>query len=147
MKFALHALVPACPGLQGLRRPGDAGETWEEGEAGRDLMRGDRGCVDRRCLPVLAGCANTAPACPWLLHAPNGPPTPVLQAPAGRYPLCYPLCVSLPVSPQKTGTVLRSMDRGISSANTVVEMLFLRLVPTCIELVVLCIIFITSVRS
>jgi hypothetical protein len=39
------------------------------------------------------------------------------------------------------------MDRGISSANTVVEMLFLRLVPTCIELVVLCIIFITSVRS
>ena len=33
------------------------------------------------------------------------------------------------------------MDRGISSASTVVDMLFLRLVPTFVELAVLCFIF------
>lgn len=45
---------------------------------------------------------------------------------------------------KSTGAVLRSLDRGINSASTVVEMLFLRLVPSCIELMVLCVIFITE---
>ena len=60
-------------------------------------------------------------------------------------PLCH-ACVCLLAS-QRTGTVLRAMDRGISSANTVVDMLFLRLVPTVIELIVLCLLFIAKVPT
>lgn len=42
---------------------------------------------------------------------------------------------------KRSGVVMRAMDRGISSANTVVEMLFLRLVPTVIEMILLAAIF------
>lgn len=45
--------------------------------------------------------------------------------------------------PQRTGVVLRAMDRGISSANTVVRYLFLSLLPTVVECVVVCVIFLT----
>ena len=42
---------------------------------------------------------------------------------------------------KRSGVVLRSMDRGINSASTVVDMLFLRLVPTVIEMFALVAIF------
>lgn len=42
---------------------------------------------------------------------------------------------------KRTGAVLRAADRGISSASSIVDMLVLRLVPTCIEALVLILIF------
>ena len=48
---------------------------------------------------------------------------------------------------KRSGVVLRAMDRGISSASTVVDMLFLRLVPTLIEMGVLVAIFTGSYNS
>ena len=47
---------------------------------------------------------------------------------------------------KKTGAVMRSMDRGIMSANTVVNFLFLRLGPSIVELLVLVAIWISRVR-
>lgn len=48
---------------------------------------------------------------------------------------------------KRSGVVLRAMDRGISSASTVVDMLFLRLVPTFAELLMLAAIFATTYDS
>lgn len=48
---------------------------------------------------------------------------------------------------KKTGAVMRSIDRGIMSANTVVDFLFLRLLPTIVELIVLCVIWSLEVRT
>lgn len=45
---------------------------------------------------------------------------------------------------KKTGRALRSMDRGIRSANTVVTYLFLSLGPTVVEWIVTCVIFLTK---
>ena len=45
---------------------------------------------------------------------------------------------------KQTGEVLRAIDRGQTSANNVVNYLFLRLVPTFIEVCVVCVIFATS---
>ena len=42
---------------------------------------------------------------------------------------------------KQTGKVLRAIDRGIGAANTVVNYLFLRLVPTIAEVLTVCIIF------
>lgn len=47
---------------------------------------------------------------------------------------------------KRTGEVLRAMDRGIASASNVVNMLFLRLVPSVVELLVLCILSIAQAR-
>ena len=54
-------------------------------------------------------------------------------------------CHAVPV--QKTGRALRSMDRGIRSANTVVNFLFLRIGPTILEWLVMVCIFIFNVRG
>eukprot|EP01138_Halocafeteria_seosinensis_P007431 gb/GECG01007596.1/.p1 GENE.gb/GECG01007596.1/~~gb/GECG01007596.1/.p1 ORF type:complete len:692 (+),score=88.52 gb/GECG01007596.1/:1-2076(+) len=48
---------------------------------------------------------------------------------------------------KKSGVVLRAMDRGVQSASTVVDMLFLRLVPTVVELLVLVVIFATVLNA
>lgn len=48
---------------------------------------------------------------------------------------------------KRTGVVLRAMDRGVGSASTVVEMLFLRLVPTVVEMLVLVYLFATVYGS
>jgi hypothetical protein len=42
---------------------------------------------------------------------------------------------------KQSGVVLRAMDRGISSASTVVDLLFLRLGPTLVEMVVIVVLF------
>jgi ABC-type transport system involved in Fe-S cluster assembly fused permease/ATPase subunit len=44
---------------------------------------------------------------------------------------------------KQTGEVLRAIDRGQTSANNVVNYLFLRLVPTFVEVCVVCVIFAT----
>lgn len=41
---------------------------------------------------------------------------------------------------KRTGAVMRALDRGLNSASTIVNQLFLRLGPTVVELIVLCII-------
>lgn len=48
---------------------------------------------------------------------------------------------------KRSGVVLRAMDRGISSAATVVDNLFLRLVPSVLEMIALVIIFFTRYHS
>lgn len=48
---------------------------------------------------------------------------------------------------KRSGVVLRAMDRGINSASTIVDFLFLRLVPTLIEMFVLLGIFAGSYNS
>ena len=42
---------------------------------------------------------------------------------------------------RKLGVVLRASDRGIASASTIVDMLFLRLGPTVLEMLVTCVLF------
>ena len=42
---------------------------------------------------------------------------------------------------RKLGVVLRASDRGIASASTIVDMLFLRLGPTILEMLVTCMVF------
>ena len=48
---------------------------------------------------------------------------------------------------RKLGVVLRASDRGISSASTIVDMLFLRLGPTILEMLVTCIVFAVAYGS
>lgn len=48
---------------------------------------------------------------------------------------------------KRVGVVLRAMDRGLSAGNTIVDMLFLRLVPTIIEALVLTVLFATMYGS
>ena len=48
---------------------------------------------------------------------------------------------------KQSGVVMRAMDRGISSASTVVDLLFLRLGPTLIEMTVIVILFATLYAS
>ena len=48
---------------------------------------------------------------------------------------------------KQSGVVLRAMDRGISSASTVVDLLFLRLGPTLVEMVVIVALFATLYGS
>jgi ABC-type transport system involved in Fe-S cluster assembly fused permease/ATPase subunit len=48
---------------------------------------------------------------------------------------------------KKTGSAMRSMDRGIESANTVVKYLFMYLFPTIIEAIVVCVIFYLKFNS
>ena len=48
---------------------------------------------------------------------------------------------------KKLGVVLRASDRGVNSASTIVEMLFLRLVPTVLEMCVTAVLFGTAYGS
>lgn len=48
---------------------------------------------------------------------------------------------------KQSGVVLRAMDRGISSASTVVDLLFLRLGPTLVEMLIIVILFGTLYAS
>lgn len=48
---------------------------------------------------------------------------------------------------KKAGTTLRALDRGLNSATTIVDLLFLRLVPTIIEMIVLLVLFSTLYES
>lgn len=48
---------------------------------------------------------------------------------------------------KRTGAVMRALDRGLSSAGTIVNQLFLRLGPTIVELIVLCVIASTAFNA
>jgi ABC-type transport system involved in Fe-S cluster assembly fused permease/ATPase subunit len=48
---------------------------------------------------------------------------------------------------KRTGAVMRALDRGLNSAGTIINQLFLRLVPTVAELIVMCVMAATTFNA